>query len=380
MPIAGMPEWSLRLERAESSRLAWAFAISLVLHLLVFGTYQTGKKFNLWQQVHWPAWMQSHRMLTEILKKQELAQLKPQQPQVPLMFVDVSPAQTVAEPPKNPKGYSDRNSLAANPEATKQTDIPKINGKQTQVVRTEDAPREQFVPLQPSPPVQPPQKEQPEVKPKAAQTPRELAMAKPTPAPRQDQDTANKPKPAYTPGDLVMAKPAPVPRKDEGEAIEAKPTPAPRQDEGEAIEAKPPHFRTVAEARASRPNTRLPGEKMQQDGGVARHALDPGFDVAASPFGAYDRALIEAVSHRWYSLLDQHAYVSDSRGKVVLQFHLHPDGSITEMNVAETTVGEMLSLLCQRAVLDTQPFAAWPADMRRLLGSMLSITFTFYYN
>ena len=63
--------------------------------------------------------------------------------------------------------------------------------------------------------------------------------------------------------------------------------------------------------------------------------------AAASPFGAYDRALIEAVSHRWYSLLDQHAYVSDNRGKVVLQFHLHPDGSITDMNVAETTAAAM---------------------------------------
>ena len=336
MPIAGMPEWSLRLERAESSRLVWAFAISLVLHLLVFSTYQTGKKFNVWQRVHWPTWMQSHRMLTEILKKQEIAQLQPQQPQVPLMFVDVSPAQAVAEPPKNPKGYSDRNSLAANPEATKQTDTPKITGKQTEVVRTEDAPREKFVPLQPTPPAQPPQQEQPEVK----------------------------AKPAYTPGDLAMAKPSPTPRKDEGEADEAKP-------------ARP---RTVKEALARMPNNRLPGEKMYQDGGVSRHALDPGFDVAASPFGAYDRALIEAVSHRWYSLLDQHQYVSDSRGKVVLQFHLHADGTITELNVAENTVGEMLCLLCQRAILDPQPFATWPADMRRLLGSMRSITFTFYYN
>jgi hypothetical protein len=335
MVFTGMQKWSLRLERAEMSRLVWAFAISLLFHLLVFGGYETGKKLNVWQRLHWPAWMQSPRMLTQIMKK-EAARVPPPQTQVPLMFVDVSPAQAVPEPPKNPKGYSDRNSVAANPQATKITDMPKITGKQTEVVRTADAPREKFVPLQPAPPAQPPQLEQVE----------------------------QKPKPAYTPGDLVMAKPAPAPRKDEGDAEEAKPS-------------RP---RTVKEALARLQNNRLPGEKMKQDGGVPRRALDPGFDVAASPFGAYDRALIEAVSQRWYSLLDQNDYVSNSRGKVVVHFRLHPDGRITEVSVAENTAGEMLGLLCERAILDPQPFASWPADMRRLLGSTRSIQFTFYYN
>jgi hypothetical protein len=337
MATAGVQKWSLRLEQAETSRLAWAFALSVCFHLLIFGTYYTGQKFHVWQRLHWPSWLQSPRMLTELLKKKPLVPVvPPQQTQVPLMFVDVSPAQAVTEPPKNPKGYSDRNSVAANADAKKNTEIPKIDGKQTQVVRTRDVQRETFVPLQPSPPAQPPQKEQLE----------------------------EKPKPAYTPGDMAIAKPTPKPRKDEGDAAEAKP-------------ARP---RTVREALARMQSNNLPGEKMKQDGGVPRRALDPGFDVAASPFGAYDRALIEAVSHRWYSLLDQHDYVLNSRGKVVLQFHLHADGSITELSVAENTVGEMLGLLCQRAVLDPQPFAVWPADMRRLLGNTRSIQFTFYYN
>jgi outer membrane biosynthesis protein TonB len=336
MVSAETQKWSLRLERAETSRLVWAFAISLALHLLILGTYQAGKKLNVWQRLHWPTWMQSPRMLTEIMKKKEAVPLQPQQVQVPLMFVDVSPAQAVAEPPKNPKGYSDRNSLAANPDAIKITDMPKIDGKRPEVVRTADAPREKFVPLQPAPPKQQEQKEEAEMK----------------------------PKPAYTPGELVMAKPSTQTKKDDGDANEAKPH-------------RP---RTVAEALAQQPNQRLPGEKMKQDGGVPRRALDPGFDVAASPFGAYDRALIEAVSHRWYSLLDQQDYIANMQGKVVLDFHLHADGSITELNVAENTVNETLCLLCQRAILDPQPFGVWPADMRRLLGTTRSIRFTFYYN
>ena len=333
MAIAGMPNWSLRLERAETSRLVWAFAISLAFHLLVFSGYQAGQKFQVWQKFRQPAWMQSARMLTDLLKKKETVPLSPQQQQVPLMFVDVSPAQAVTEPPQNTKFYSDRSSRAANKETDKDTNLPKITGKQTEVVRTENVPREKFVPLQPSPPA-------------------------PQPQPPQEEQ---KPKPAYTPGDLAMAKPDQTPRKDEGEAKQSRP-------------------RTIREALARLPNNRLPGEKMQQQGGAKRPALEPSFDVAASPFADYDRALVEAISYRWYSLLDEHQYASDSRGKVVLQFHLHYDGRITDMNMAENSAGEMLGLLCQKAVLDPAPFATWPSDMRRLLGDIRSIQFTFYYN
>ncbi len=385
------------MERAESSRLLWAFVISLAVHVLVFGAYETGRKLEVWQRLHLPKWMQSHRMLTEVLKKKELAQLKPlepRQPQVPLMFVDVSPAQAVAEPPKNPKGYSDRSSLAANPEATKITEIAKIDGKQTQVVRTEDVPRQKPVPLQPAPPPQaspPPQPKPPPQpatlpQPKPSPQPEPLPQPKPSPRPVEKEQPEVKPEPAYTPGDLVMAKPSPTPRKSEDEASEKNTAEVKRQpllspkDEGEAREVKPSRPRTVKEALARLPDNRLPGEKIKQDGGVPRRAPEPGWDVAASPFGAYDRALIEAISHRWYSLLDQHEYASDSRGKVVLQFYLRWDGTISQMNVSESTVGEMLSLLCQRAILDPQPFATWPSDMRRLLGNTRSIQFTFYYN
>jgi outer membrane biosynthesis protein TonB len=335
MFVAEMPKLSLRLERAETSRLAWAFGLSLAAHLLVFGTYEAGKKFQVWQNLHWPAWLRSAQMLTEVLKKKEVTPLAAQQAQVPLMFVDVSPAQAVAEPPKNAKFYSDRSSVAANPEANKDSDMPKIMGKQTEIVRTRDVPKEKFVPLQPSPAPQPPQEAQEE----------------------------QKPKPAYTPGDLTMARPEDKPRKDEGEAKEAKPS-------------RP---RTVREALARMQNSGLAGEKLKQEGGVKRRALEPGFDVAASPFGAYDRALIEAIQYRWYSLLDRHDYASDSRGKVVLQFHLHYDGRVTDMKVAENNVGELLCLLCQKAVMDPAPFSAWPSDMRRLLGNTRSIQFTFYY-
>jgi hypothetical protein len=331
MSIAGTPRWSLRLERAETSRLAWAFALSLAFHLLVFGTYQTGKKYNLWQDLHWPAWLHAPKILQEVFKKKE-SQPPPQPQDVPLMFVNVNPAQATAEAPKDAKFYSDKNSRAANPEPDKNTAIPKISGKQIEVPKTEDVPREKFTPLQPARPVQPAQEAQPELK----------------------------PKPAQPPGDLVMAKPEPKPRLDDGQDTQSRP-------------------RTLKEALARQQNNQLPGEKMKQDGGVQRRHEMASLDTKATPFGAYDAELVRAISQRWFTLLDEREYASDSRGKVVLQFRLHYDGRITDMNVADNTAGEVLGLICQKAVLDPAPFAVWPSDMRRTLGDVRSIQFTFYY-
>ena len=105
----------MRLERAEASRLAWAFALSLILHVLVFGSYEAGKKFGLWQRLQLPAWMKTSKMLTQRLNKKDAA--RPQvQEEIPLMFVDVSPEQASPEPPKQAKYYSIKNALAANPD------------------------------------------------------------------------------------------------------------------------------------------------------------------------------------------------------------------------------------------------------------------------
>jgi hypothetical protein len=335
MAIARSARWSLRLEQAEFSRLFWAFAVSVVLHAAAYGTYHANQKYHLTQYLHWPTWLKPPAALAELLKPK--IKLPPPQPrEIPLIFVSVSPAQATAEPPKEAKFYSDKNSVAANPQAGKITETPKIDGKQAQVPKTEDVSHDKFLPLQPSPPTPKPQVAQEEMK----------------------------PKPAYTPGDLTLAKPAPTPRPTEGDANEAKP-------------ARP---RTVREALARQRDSRMPGEKMMQEGGVQRRREIASLDTKATPFGAYDSALVDAVSHRWWGLLDAREYASDSRGKVVLQFRLHYDGRITDMSVSENTAGEVLALICQKAVLDPAPYATWPSDMRRTLGDTRNIQFTFYYN
>jgi len=318
----------LRLDRLETSRLAQAFVLSLALHLLAWGTYEAGRKLHVWDRIHLPAWVRS---LTTPSPKVAKNDPKPKDREAPLVFINVNPQQAVTEPPKDAKYYSSHNSRAANPDPTRDTDTPKITGTQTQVPKTEDVPREKFEKLQPTPRVAP---DQPEAK----------------------------PKPVLAPGDLTMAKPDLNPRTDSGEAEQPRP-------------------RTIKEALARRQMDRVPGQKMKQDGGVPRRAQLAMVDAKGTSFGAYDAAFIEAVSQRWYDLLDNIKYDGYRPGRVVLQFHLNYDGRITDMKVAESTVGEMLSILCQKAVQDPSPFDKWPREMRLAIGSdSRPIQFTFFYN
>jgi hypothetical protein len=209
---------------------------------------------------------------------------------------------------------------------------PKITGTQTQVPKTEDVPRNKFDKLMPAPPI-------------LRDEPAEESRAKPT----------------LTPGDLTLAKPDLTPRPDTGNAEKSRP-------------------RTIKEAMLRQNLHQIPGQKAKQDGG-AQQRPNTSYTVKATGFGAYDRAFIDAVTSRWYDLLDNVSYDGYRRGKVVVQFRLNYDGRITEMKVLENTVTEMLSLLCQKGVLDPAPFDKWPPEMRLMVGEdFRRITFTFYYN
>ncbi len=328
-----MSERSLRRERGETSRLGWALAISLMMHLLIYGLWQTGKQLQWWERLS--DWTRSPKLLTELLKKTEPHQLAEPR-EIPLQFIDVSPAQETPEPPKDAAFYSAKDSKAANPEPDADTNVPKITGKQTQMIKTEDIPRAKPAPLQPTPP--------------------------PSEQPLPPQEEV-KQKPAETPGDLVVAKPEPTPRKDEGQAEQPRP-------------------RRIAEALARQMamNNNLPGLKMKQEGSVKRHLEISSVDAKATPVGIYDFLLVQAVTDCWYGLLDQQHYASDYRGKVVLQFRLHHDGSVTELKVIENSAGPIPGLICETAVDKPKPFEKFPPHMRRMVGDTREIQFTFFYN
>ena len=65
---------------------------------------------------------------------------------------------------------------------------------------------------------------------------------------------------------------------------------------------------------------------------------------------------------------------------MVLEFNLNYDGRITDMKMDSCDVGEILGLLCQKAVIFPQPYEKWPSEMRAMIGgNKRLVTFTFYY-
>ena len=325
MAVQEKEETSLRLDRREWTRLAGALGLSLALHLLGYGGYELGKKAGLWQAWHWPVWLQKHKTPAQLAKEKQAALPT----EVPLMFVDVSSEQAVAEPPKDAKYYSSKNSRATNPDADQDSDIPKISGKQTDVIKTEDAQRSHVTPLQPN-----------------------FQQA-------EHEQQAEEAKPRQAPGDLALMKPDTNLRPEKGAAEKPKP-------------------RTVTEAK-SRQQNQIPGQKMKQDGGVKRRLEISGLDAKATLFGAYDAAFIAAITQHWYDLLDKYNYTFDRSGKVVVQFRLNYDGRITDMKLVESSVGQVHALICQRAVLEPAPYEHWPSDLRRMAGDSREVQFTFYY-
>jgi outer membrane biosynthesis protein TonB len=314
-------------------RVLLALLASLLIHALLLGALEFGHRLGWWDKQKIAALL-SPKMTEAIPQPKKEREMQ-------LIFLDVDPSQAALEPPPDDTPfYAARNSLAADSDPRLDLTFPQLDGLQEQIFRATDAPRSLQTRM--AEPLTPP----------IETTPPEPAVAQP-PAPA-----------VQPPGDLLMAEKV-VPKPEMQERImEIKPPPRPR---------------TLAAARQQQ--AAITGQKMRQDGGARRGAIQPSFDAKASLFGEYDEALIAAIQQRWYDLLDERDYVRNRTGKVVLEFRLKSDGGITEMRVLVNEVSEILALICQRAVKDPAPFAPWPGDLRRLVGGdSREVRFTFHYN
>ena len=329
--------------RNRSSRVARAFAISIAFHLALFGSLELNQRFQWLNKNPLAVWFREALLKPLIpLPVQTKKSAPDTRPEVPLLFVDVDPAQAVLEPPQEAKYYSSLNSKAANPDPKPDANVPRIDGQQNKIPKSFDTPRPQASSAQP------------------AQVPIEKQTES-----RADT-TALKQKGSQPEGDLSLAKPQlnPNPGRDDTGRSELRASP-------------PPRPRTLAAALQQKGIVVAP--KMKQEGGVKRSG-SVSLDVKGTAFGAYDEAIVAAVQQHWYDLLDERKYASDGTGKVVLEFRLNHDGKISDMKTTESDVNDLLTLLCQRAVLDPGPYARWPDDMRRLVGgNFREVRFTFYY-
>ena len=354
---------TLRLRRDHAARLRWAFLLSLLIHALLFTTWKLDQRYHFLARIQLPTWLFPPKRLAQEMVRPRAVPTPPTTPPVleilPTEYVDVNPAVITAEPPKETRYYSTVNSQAANPNADRETKVPKIEGTQTRMTRTETVTLLQPKPLMPAAPVP-----RPTTKPDPAE-------AKPgTGTEKVDAQEELTPRATMKPGDLAFARPADTQRQGTGQDAQTRP-----RTFKEAI------ARLAARDPAAAAAAGLVGEKMRQDGGVKRRNVTSSLDVRSSPFAEYDRAIIYAVQARWYALLDSKNYAGEANGKLSLEFRLHQDGRVTDLKVKEQSVDEIYSIICQRAILDNAPFEKWPPDMRRMIGEEYrEVTFTFYYN
>ncbi len=321
-----------------------AFLISLIIHLMGYGGYRAARHYKVLENSRIAQALA--RLERKIMPPPPKVVRKPpprQEQPVELTFAMADPSRATAAPPEAPKFYGPVNNVAANPTKTVPTDVPQVDGPQKQVIRTTENEVTQIKPTQPKPPVEPPQpdkeKEEEEKKPAA--------------------------KPKTEVGDLAMAKLKPDPL--------AKTEPEQTEKTGE--EQKPKHKRP---RRLSELAQGIKGERMAQNGGVARIESLASLDTKSSITGDYDYAFVAAVQARWDSLLEERG--ASVGGKVVLQFVMHSDGTITGMQVIQESVGEALTALCERAVLDPAPFDPWSPEMKNELHSnQRTVQFTFWY-
>jgi outer membrane biosynthesis protein TonB len=308
---------------SENKPLFWALLVSVMVHALAFWLlFVLAIASVLFSSA-------KREAIADMLRTQAARARTQPETEPQLVFVQVDPTQATPDAPKNAKYYSSQNSKAANPDPDKDTDTPKIDGTQTHVPKTETVPRANQFPLQPSAPKEKPQPEKTEEK------------------------------PSQKPGDLAMLNPA-----------LNKPTETPQ------IQHERPH--TLAEAH------QLAGDKMKEDGGVKRSHVSASLDAVGSPFGEYDERVVAAIQEHWYNLLDSQRFTQGTGGRVVVQFHLNRDGSISNMRVVQSDVGPILTDLCQAAITEPQPYGAWPDAMYRRIKTdsgldYREVNFTFFY-
>src|SRR5580765_1613880 len=144
MELTALANERLRFATHPVSR---ALALSLALHLLLFGTLELSRFLKL----HLPEWLKTVLDLSRQLNMEKTPAADQEPPT--LTFVEVTPAQAMPEPPKDTKNYSAFNSLAANPDVSIDSEKPKIDGTQDKIPKVEDALRP--TPPQPLTPVEP---------------------------------------------------------------------------------------------------------------------------------------------------------------------------------------------------------------------------------
>ncbi|MBI5394342.1 MAG: hypothetical protein HZA91_03505 [Verrucomicrobia bacterium] len=352
---------------AYQQRLSVAVVVSLVLHISVAWFYASTQITKFISQVF------SRTVSPQELAKQSAqvrALRKVRQPPQ-LSFIEVDATQATLAKPANPKFFSDRSSLAANPTPlARSADIPKIEGRVKDSLDTTDV----RLPSRSQPPPAARSRPAPQVAPKPAATPTPPALTM-----RAKTEAEARPQPPQTKDGITSPEPLRMAAATAG-AQQAKPTP---QTPATATSEPVPQFRMSGAEIGLRPETRaapssdreIPTMASRTEGGVDRRG-PVALNVIGMPQGAYSKKMFATIGRLWTLLLEQH-YSDGAPGKVKLDFRLHPDGRVDNLVIAQNTATGILASYCQKSVLDSAPFEPWPDELKLLGGDHLDISVEF---
>jgi outer membrane biosynthesis protein TonB len=315
--------------------------------------------------------------------------------------METDASQVTGEKPKDARYYSDKSTVAANPEnpTGKLGNTPYLNGKETRAPSPTDVPTPSGVaaPLitQAGAPGAPGQRSQPAppTPPAAHKAAEPTSSTQPTPpAPTKPAEPSPATQPAATtpPQPQTPEQPKEVPAlgiqmvEEQKMAMAPKPPSQPEVVTGADVPTQPPAppGGDGAPAVASEPG--VPGREIVSRkahltvAGVSRSGV-AAFGVEENPFGAYDKKIIKAVQSRWYALIDRFG-MYERAGAVTVHFELLDDGQVRNPKVTENSAGQILSLFCEKAIIESGPFDPLPENLRALVGKEpRDASFTFYY-
>jgi outer membrane biosynthesis protein TonB len=311
------------LERRESKRLVgWALLISLLIHLVIVLTVAT---FYILDPTPPP----------EQIEEIEITIIDPPPQQKPT-FVDTSAPES--NPPEQAPFESDRNTVAASPDAaTGEAELPSQDGKdqpfmeldqqELAMAKPEEAPPAPEVPpSQPAPPV-PSQPDQPE-----------------------EKKSDDKEQQAETDALLALAKPQP----DSKEKKDSSPPPAP-----------PP----------SRPSYQRQARPTRLSGSVSNRGKAAVASMA-TPLGRYRKAISDAIGSSWYYHIG-HRMDLFTYGTVSVVFTIDRNGKARRPRVLSNTSNESFEIVTLESILAAEIPPIPPDILPTLDGGQIEIDYTF---
>jgi hypothetical protein len=355
-----------------------ALLVSLLLHAMAFGTWQYRgilSKLPLFSsalkllQISPSSFTTAHPQTITFVEveepraKERQAQ-REKETEAARRFMETDASQVTGAKPQDAKYYSDKSTVAANPKnpTDKEGDTPYLEGTETRVPSSVDVPTPSGVP-------------QPLIvqrgSPGASSKPGNPAPPLPKVAQATPQPAATKTPPKPAPSGLKIVEEQPL-------AMASKPA-APEVMTSRSAEENGAAGAPTIITEPGAPGRELVARKAHLTiGGVSRSGI-AAFNVAESPFGAYDKKVIKAVQSRWYALIDRFG-MYERAGLVTVHFEMLDDGQVQNLKVTDNTAGQILALFCEKAIIESGPFDPLPDNLRALVGKEpREASFTFYY-